>query len=192
MLNEIRLKEICKQFGDQQVLDHVNLVLPPGSVTCIQGPSGQGKTTLLRILAGLIPADSGELEGVPEKKAFVFQEDRLSEDYSVLGNIRMVTGRKSSPAVIQAHLDQLEIGECLHKKVRELSGGMKRRVSIARAFCYDADLILMDEPFKGLDLKLKEKVMDYVIRQSQGKTLVCVTHDVTEAEYLKGTILQLR
>ena len=191
-MKDILIRNLSKAFGDKQVLSRLDMTVPAGTVTCLQGASGIGKTTLLRIIAGLETQDGGTVEGVPEKIAFVFQEDRLCEDFNALRNIQMVTGRALPADSIRAHLRELEIPEdSLNQPVREFSGGMKRRVAIARAVCADAELVLMDEPFKGLDEALKEHVMEYVKRHTAGRTVICVTHNAAEADYLGGQVIQM-
>ena len=185
-MNSIELKNISIKFGENTVLDNFSCSFPHGKITCIEGKSGCGKTTLMNIIAGLVKADSGEMTGVPEKISFVFQEDRLCEDFSAVSNIRLVCGKKMSKKQIIGHLTELGLENDLKKPVREFSGGMKRRVAIARAICYDADCILLDEPFKGLDEALRRDTMDYVMRHTKGKTVICVTHDKAETAYLGG------
>ncbi|MCQ2552996.1 MAG: ATP-binding cassette domain-containing protein [Clostridia bacterium] len=187
---DIQIKNINKAFGEKQVLEDFSCIIPAGKITCIEAPSGKGKTTLLNIIAGLISPDSGELAGVPDKIAFVFQEDRLCEDFSAVSNIKLTCGNKLSKEEICAHLKELGL-EADSKPVKSYSGGMKRRVAIARAICYDADLVILDEPFKGLDENLKRNVMDYVIKYTEGKTVICVSHDRSEAEYLGGILLTI-
>ena len=190
MSTGIHAKNIFKSFEGKAVLTDLSVSFPGGSVTCVRGPSGCGKTTLLRILAGLETPDSGTVER-EGSLAYVFQEDRLSENFSAVSNIRLVTGKRLPATVILEHLKELGLGDQAHRPVREYSGGMKRRVAIARAVCYDADLLLMDEPFKGLDTRLKTGVMDYVKRHTAGKTVIYVTHDAAEAAYMGGTIIEL-
>lgn len=190
-MNDIVLQNVTKSFGGRSVLHDFSHCFPGGAVTCVGGPSGCGKTTLLHLIAGLLTPDSGGITGVPEKLAFVFQEDRLCGDFSAVSNIRLVCGRSKTPEEIREHLRELSLDGDRKTPVRQFSGGMKRRVAIARAVCYDADCILMDEPFKGLDAELKKTVMDYVLKYTAGKTVVCVTHDPAEAAYLGGTALIL-
>ena len=187
----IEIKNLTKSFGTHVVLDHLSLSLPLGETTCIMGPSGSGKTTLIHILAGLQPYGSGEILGVPSRIGFVFQEDRLSESYSVLANIRLVTGRSVPEETIRAHLDALGIGDTAALPVRKLSGGMKRRAAIARAVLFRPELLILDEPFKGLDAAMRQTAMDYIKAQLIGKTVLCVTHDPDEAAYLGGNLVRL-
>ena len=191
-MSDIVLSEVVKTYGEKKALRSFSHTFPEGQITCLMGASGCGKTTLLKILAGFETPDAGELSGVPQKIAFVFQEDRLCEDFTALSNIRMVCGKNKSKEEIVSHLKELGLGEEVNKPVRTFSGGMKRRVAIARAMLYDADLVLLDEPFKGLDEGLRKSVMDYVLKYTKGKTVLCVTHDEKEAEYLGGSLVRMQ
>lgn len=190
-MKDIICTNLSKAFENQSVLQDFNHTFAAGTITCIIGESGCGKTTLLNLLAGLVKPDAGTIDGVPEKIAYVFQEDRLCEDFNAIANIRLVCGNMKKESIIQ-QLQEILPEENLFKPVGEYSGGMKRRVAIARAVCYDADCILLDEPFKGLDEELKNTVMDYVLKNAAGKTVICVTHDREEAAYLGGSILELK
>lgn len=190
-MSDIILRNVSKAFDGKEVLRNVSLDFPAGEISCIKGRSGIGKTTLLRIIAGLLAPDGGTVESVPEKIAFVFQEDRLCDDFSALSNIRMVTGKGCTKEEILQHLEELDLREEAAHPVRDFSGGMRRRVALARAVCADADLLLLDEPFKGLDPELRVRVIDYVKRHTQGKTVICVTHEEAEAELLGGRLLEL-
>ena len=191
-MNDIILEHIGKSFGTNTVLEDFSHTFPGGRLTAIEGASGCGKTTLLNILAGFHQPDEGTITGLPSRISYVFQEDRLSEDFSVLSNIRLVTGKTRSRAEIEAHLKELSLEDALKKPVREWSGGMKRRAAIARAILYEADLYLFDEPFKGLDEALKKTVMDYVLKYTKGKTVILITHDKAEADYLGGELLTMK
>ena len=190
-MTDIIVTGLVKRFGDKEVLGGISLAFKGGEITCIKGPSGCGKTTLLRILAGLETQDSGTVSGLPERIGFVFQEDRLSEDFSAVSNIRLATGKTVSRDVIESHLREIGLGNDLSKPVREFSGGMKRRVAIVRAVLYGADLLIMDEPFKGLDAELKRSLIDYVKKYTCGKTVICVTHEPAEAEYIGGRLIDM-
>ena len=190
-VSDITLIGVSKSFGDKTVLKDMSFTFKHGETTCIKGPSGCGKTTLLRIIAGLEEKDGGTITGVPEKISYVFQEDRLCEDFSAVSNITAVTGRSLKKEAVYSHLKELGLEESALKPVRELSGGMKRRVAIARAVCYNSELLILDEPFKGLDVKLRQSVMDYIKRHTNGRTIICVTHDPAEAEYMGGTLIDM-
>ena len=185
----IELKNLNKAFGEKQVLKNLNWTIPEGSTSVIMGPSGGGKTTLLRILLGLEQADSGTVSGLEGKRlSAVFQEDRLCENVSAVSNLRLVNpalSRKSAESM----LAKLGLGDALRQPVRELSGGMKRRVAIAHALCTEYDVLLADEPFKGLDEETKRRTMEFFSESVQGKTVIIVTHDPSEAEILEGRIL---
>lgn len=184
------LRNVSKSYGDNAVLKSMDHTFFPGSVTCVMGPSGRGKTTLLRIIAGLEQPDSGTVSGRPEKIAFVFQENRLSEDFNAVSNIFAVAGRDVSRADIERELANVGIDD-LKSPVRTFSGGMKRRVAIVRAMLAEAEMILLDEPFTGLDPKLRLEMIDYVRKKTAGKTVVFVTHDLAEAERFGGDVLEL-
>lgn len=171
----ISVKHIYKSFGDKCVLSDFSAQFPTDSFTVLSGASGVGKTTLLRILCGLEKADGGEITGAPERCAVVFQEPRLFPHLSALDNVRLVG--EGGEDILRA----LGLGDALHKRPAELSGGMAQRVAIARALAYGADFIILDEPFKGLDGKLKQSVMEYVKKSVKGGILV--THSPDEAEF---------
>jgi len=190
-MTDIRLEGIVKSFDGRAVFDGLTLTIPAGETTCVMGPSGCGKTTLLNILAGLVKPDGGAVTGVPERVAFVFQEDRLCEAFLAVSNVRLVTGKRVSREAVAAALGELGLGESLDQPVASFSGGMKRRVAVARAVLYGAELLLLDEAFKGLDEERKRLTMDYIKAHTAGKTVVCVTHDPEEAAYLGGRIVEL-
>ncbi|MDR0885071.1 MAG: ATP-binding cassette domain-containing protein [Clostridiales Family XIII bacterium] len=189
----IILSNITKSYGDQMVLNNISLDIARTETTVLMGKSGRGKTTLLRILAGLEVADTGTIDfglksdtGTSPKISMVFQEDRLCENLSALTNIRLVCPHIDKDVVLRA-IDALDLCDGLHKPARELSGGMKRRVAILRALLSDYDILIMDEPFKGLDEDTKRIVMDFVCAHIQEKTALIVTHDRREAEMLGAT-----
>lgn len=188
----IILKNITKQFNNTLVLEQFNLELSEGRITCLMGPSGSGKTTLLSILMGLVKADSGTVYGLEGKKiAAVFQEDRLCEGISAVQNVKMVCGRKIKDSRIIEELQKVGLKGIESKKVSELSGGMKRRVAIVRAIMAESNLVIMDEPFKGLDETLKRQIIEYVKHETAGKTLIIVTHEKAEADELSAEITVL-
>lgn len=185
----ITIDKLNKAYGEKQVLRDFSARLPMGETTVIMGPSGCGKTTLLNILLGFQSPDSGTIENLPDRVSAVFQEDRLCEDFSALSNVSMVLTEKSPrPAELLAALG---LEQELKKPVRTLSGGMKRRVSIARALCYDGDLLILDEAFKGLDEDTRKAVMEVVRRETAGKTVIAVTHDPEEAQFLSDNIIKM-
>lgn len=191
----ITVQNVSKSFDGRQVLRDITVSFPEGKATAVMGPSGCGKTTLLSILMGLFPADSGTVTGVPEKKAAVFQEDRLCEDFTAFENVRLVlpaenaADRAAGKARILDTFDSLLLGASAFQPVRELSGGQKRRVAIARAALSDADILFLDEPFKGLDEASKKEAAKLLSKT--GKTMILVTHDRAEADLLEAEVLPL-
>ena len=182
---------LYKRFGDKVVLEDVSLTVPDGAVVCLMAPSGRGKTTLLRCIAGLEMPDSGTVTGVPERLGFVFQEDRLCPQLDAVENVRLVTGRAMSLPDIEAHLRELGLADCLDQRAAELSGGQRRRVSIARAVCYVPELLLLDEPFKGLDGAARDRTVQYLLRHRNGAAVLCVTHDRADAAALGAEIAEI-
>lgn len=182
----MKIQHLCKTFDGKMVLDHVSLTLESGGTACLMAPSGRGKTTLLRCIAGLEAPDSGQITDLPERIAYVFQEDRLCDGFSAVDNIRLVTGKALGEGEIRRHLEELGLAGSLDQPVRELSGGMRRRVVISRAVCFGADLLLLDEPFKGLDDEARQQTANYILRHRGAAAILCVTHDREDAAALGG------
>ena len=191
-MKDIVLSGISKAFDGKAVLSDISLTIKAGETVCIRGRSGIGKTTLLRIIAGLTQPDSGTVSGVPERIAFVFQEDRLCEEFSAVSNVRLVTGRSlMSVEIILKHLAELELSGSAMTPVRDFSGGMKRRVALVRAVCAEPELLILDEPFKGLDFELKQRAITYIKKHSVRKSVICVTHDPSETDLMGGRVIDL-
>lgn len=190
MKEPIVLFELCKSYSGKQVLSHVNLTLQPGSVHCLMAPSGGGKTTLLRILMGLEQADAGRLTGLKGLRiGAVFQEDRLLLSCSAVENVAMVS--KLPPDEIKILLSALLPPDCLDQKTAAFSGGMRRRVALARAIAAENELLLLDEPFTGLDEETRQQAIAFVRAHRQGRTLVLATHRKDEALALGANIIKL-
>ena len=190
MQKDIVLRALSKTFDDKRVLSKLEMTVPGDKITCLMGASGAGKTTLLRILLGLERADSGEICGLPPRVLCLFQEDRLAEDFSVISNIRLGAPHMSA-SEIETHLSELLLAGEGKRPVRLLSGGMKRRVALCRAVCAPSDLLLLDEPFKGLDEQAARAAADYLIRHRMGRTVLVVTHEREDAIRLGAEILYL-
>lgn len=174
----VTLDKIDKSFGlpdgkgRKSVIRQLSAVYEPGETYYLRNPSGSGKTTLLRILAGLTAVDNGEVN-VPVTVSMVFQEDRLCMEYSALKNVEMITGDRSrAEEALSCLLDP----EDLKKPCADLSGGMKRRVALVRAMEAKAGLILLDEPFTGMDEVTKGRAENYIRQKQQGRTLIIATH----------------
>lgn len=190
----IEIKGLVKYYDDLQVFENFNASIEEGKVTCIMGPSGCGKTTLLSILMGIEKVNSGIIKGLENKRrSAVFQEDRLCENLSALTNIRLVCTSDVSKKDILAALNKVGLSSSEYKPVRELSGGMKRRVAIVRALLSDFDILYLDEPFKGLDSDIKETVINFTKEKcNNGKTVIMVTHDQNEAESMGAIQINLK
>lgn len=187
----MELKNICKSFDGKQVLSDINLVVPKGSRVLISGISGRGKTTLLRIMLGLIKPDSGEVIGAFSKQAAVFQEDRLQAEFTPITCVKMTCDPQVTKQEIRAQLGEVGLAEHLDKPSGKLSGGQRRRVVIVRAVMSDADVIFFDEPFTGLDGKTKLSVIDYINRHTGGKTLIFVSHAAEDAALLNAKEIRI-
>lgn len=144
---EIRVRGLCKAYGETRVFQNFSAVYEKGRIYYLRQPSGSGKTTLLSILAGIEKADAGSIR-VPERVSMLFQEDRLCEEYDAIKNVELVCGNRKQAS--EALLKLLE-PESLEKPCSSLSGGMKRRVALVRAMEAEADFVLLDEPFAGMD-----------------------------------------
>ena len=191
MTSQVIIKNISKSFDGKMVLSDLNLSLPYGTITCLMGESGCGKTTLLRILLGLERADSGEIQGLPARLVCLFQKDRLLEGFSVRTNIR-IAAKSLTNAEIDAHLAELGLTGEGDARISALSGGMKRRVALIRAICAPSDMLLLDEPFKGLDEHSAAQAAEYLLRHQNGRTVLLVTHEKDDALRLHAPIFTLQ
>ncbi len=175
----ISLHDVSKSYGEENVISGFSHEFD-GGVTAISGKSGGGKTTLLNMILGIEKADRGSVSVGSSKISVVFQEDRLSETFTPVANVASVVGEIASRTEIENLLCRLGLRDSLDKQVSKLSGGMKRRTAIARALLYNGDILIMDEPFKGLDEGTKDEVIKIVKEYSVGKTVIFVTHDEEE------------
>lgn len=189
--NILMIKEITKSYGKQKVLENISFNLNESERICIYGKSGIGKTTLLRIIAGLEKADSGKITFMG-KVSMVFQEDRLLENTDVYTNLYCVLGSRFDKAEADMHLKEVGLEGAGNKIVSELSGGMKRRVAIVRCMMKSSEIILLDEPFKGLDTILKDNIIRYVVKYLNGRAVIMVTHDISEAEKIQAEIIEIK
>lgn len=186
----LKLTNICRSYGGQQVLTSVTLTVNPGQRVALMGPSGVGKTTLLRIALGLEEPEQGTVENRFAKTAAVFQEPRLLPWRTALENVNLVLGDtpKTMEKARQA-LAQMGLAEAAGKYPRELSGGMQQRVAIARAMAVEADLLVLDEPFKAMDEALRTSVIAHVAKTPAA--ILLVTHEEQEAQLLNCDIIRM-
>lgn len=194
----IDLSNVCFSYNkgvDEELINDLSLHIPAGDRVCIMAPSGTGKTTLLNLLTGGLKPDSGIVSfevdtGDGVNISMVFQEDRLCSEYTAAYNIELGLRRGCwKTDLIQSHLEQLGMGESIFADVKELSGGMKRRVAIVRAVMSPSRVLILDEPFASLDEELKDRTAEYIIENLNGRTLVVVSHDEKDAERLNARIL---
>ena len=191
-VTDVRLHEVRKSFAGRVVLDDVSLVLQAGGRYCLMAPSGSGKTTLLRVLLGLESMDSGCVEGlVPGRVAMMFQEDRLCEPLSAVENVALVLPGGVRRRDVAEMLAEVLPPDSLDKPVMQLSGGMRRRVSLVRVMAYPSDAVVLDEPFTGLDSATRRHVIDFVLRHACGRTLLVATHGEDDARLLGAQTVHL-
>ena len=181
----IRIRDLSFAYGEKRVFDHFGAELDSGR-TCIMGPSGCGKTTLLRLIAGLETPEGGSVVCGGSRAVMMFQEDRLLPHLSALENAALVLP-PAEKAKAGGFLAALGIDGSLMPG--GLSGGMARRVALARALCVPSDVLLLDEPFKGLDPEMAARAAEVICRE--GKTIVAATHSGKEAELLGAKILRI-
>ena len=189
-MNGFTLKNIDASYDGRPVLRDFSASFDKNEVYVLMGPSGRGKTTLLRLLLGLKRPESGALHGPGQLRcAAVFQEDRLCETLSAKENVELICKDRE---VVTAHLQMLGLALSeLDKPVRELSGGQRRRVALVRAVLFSSDFLIMDEPFKGLDEASRAVAIDYVLKNRGERGVILVTHDPDEAGMIGGTLLQM-
>lgn len=176
----IELRDISLRFGDNTVFSHASFSLPDSGVVLLMGASGTGKTTLLRILAGLQKPDSGSVSGLLGRKITVaFQEPRLLPVRTARENVALVSDTDTADELLL----RLNMQDAANDLARTLSGGQQQRVSLARAFAAGHDVVLLDEPFSGLDEENKRLAAGLI---QTAALAVVVTHDVSDAELLSA------
>lgn len=183
----IEIKNLSKSYANVQVYKDFNLNLSDGQITCLLGSSGSGKTTLLNAVAGLTPYEGSITE---LKCSYIFQTPRLIPNLTVYGNLALIC--RDEDRIISI-LDRIGLKEKAKSYPVNLSGGEAQRVAIARAFLHESDILLMDEPFASLDLKIKKQIIElfFEIWREDGRTVLAVTHDVDEAATIAQRIVVL-
>ena len=186
-----QLTDLTVRYGDHTVIEHLSYTFPQKGIFLLMGPSGLGKTTLLRLLAGIESPTEGHVESDHTRCSVSFQEPRLLPWLNALENLTFVLpdGEESKALAVRT-LDALELSDAIHLLPGALSGGMAGRVSLARALAYGGDLLLLDEPFSALDPALKARIAPLVrAANPDGLTLV-ISHDPEDAKLLGARILR--
>lgn len=194
MKDGIEFCGVTKRFGDETVLSDFSLALPFGETVCVMGRSGVGKTTVFRLILGLIRPDQGKITIAGRASVVaVFQENRLLSWLTAVENAALATdGREADRERARDLLARMGLdADLARKRVRELSGGQQRRAAIARALIADADVVLMDEPLKGLDDETARQVCAVIRAEMRGRTLIFSTHDRREAEWLGARVVEI-
>ena len=180
----ITIDRLTLSYGSQQVLKDCSLRVEAGSRVALMGPSGCGKTSLINVIAGLLTPDSGKVS-VNGKVSYVFQEPALFPWLTAVDNINVVlSDRPETLPRAEQLLEAVGLSDCRDKYPHQLSGGQKQRIAICRALAYGGDILLLDEPLKGLDADTRDQVSALLLQEWTGKTLLLVTHDPSEAQSL--------
>ncbi len=184
----IKIKKLNFSYGDEKILDDFSCEFKKGERVCISAPSGRGKTTLLRLITGLEKPKSGKIEiHTGTKLSVVFQDDILLPWYTAKQNVAIV----SNEEIAKQCLDKLGLAAAYDKLPSELSGGMQRRVALARALAFGGNVLILDEAFKGLDETLKNEIMAILIEEYQDKLIIFTSHDKAEQELFSTRTIQL-
>lgn len=189
----IQLQNIYKSYETKQVLQNLSFTFTSGLRYCITAPSGSGKTTLFRLILNLEEPDSGTItfsDGGP-RFGVVFQEDRLCEDLDAVSNVMLVTGRSMSRETVSSELKRLLPADSLRKPVSQFSGGMKRKTAICRSLLAESDVIIMDEPFSGLDETSKHNAIEMIKEKVSNKIFIFSSHNSEDIKRLNAIKINL-
>lgn len=191
----ISIRDINKRFNEKVLFKDFNIDFHKNKVNCIIGKSGCGKSTLLNIISGIIPNDHEDFETIEKYGvSYIFQDDRLIDWLTVGENITLVVkklyNKKMSDELCEKYLDSVGIKEYKNYYPQMLSGGIRQRVNMARAFIYPSQIIIMDEPFKSIDVINKEIIISNLktMLEKEERTVLFVTHDIDEALLLSDKI----
>lgn len=182
----MKLSHIDLTLGNTRIFSDFSLFLHPGEVVCVTGASGRGKTTLLNLILGFVKPDRGAVEGFDGlKKGVVFQEDRLIEHMDPVDNVLLAADKSITKAQVHDTFTRV-LMDAWDKPVRRLSGGQRRRVAVVRAVLAKPSLLLLDEPFKGLDDHTLEKTAEFIRKENDKATILLCVHNLREAELLRA------
>ena len=182
----LEFRNVSFSYGEKEIFKDFSFSLKEGTSTAILGPSGYGKTTFLELASGFLKPQSGIVTQFCGKPTFVFQEDRLLPWYTALENLTAVNIGKEKAL---EYLEKVGLSDCADKYPDELSGGMCRRLSIARALAFGGDVYLFDEPLRGLDIKTSAEILELIKSETTGKTSLIITHNPKEAFLLSEKII---
>ena len=183
----VNLQNVTLSYKDgktiKTVLSDLSLTFPTGKMTTVMGPSGCGKTTLLRVIAGLESPDTGNVTRETDSISYLFQDTALLPWLTAAENVNLVLSdsRETLRTAVE-WLARVDLADEANTYPASLSGGMRQRVALARALSTDAELLLLDEPFRGMDEDLHAKMRDLIRSCRQGKTTILVTHDAADTE----------
>ncbi len=183
----VKITDLNFSYGENAILKDFSCELKPGERVCISAVSGRGKTTLLKIICGLLNEFKGEVEINAEKLSVVFQDDVLLPWHTALENVAVVSDRQKAVFWLR----RLNLVDSADKYPYELSGGMKRRVALCRALAYDGDILVLDEPFKGLDDELKRQIIEIIKEQYKERLIIFTSHDKSETDMLATRVIAL-
>lgn len=191
---KINVENLSFSYGEQPVLQNVNLELTSEQPVVLLGGSGMGKTTLLRLLAGLMKPQSGQIHGItPDTRiAVMYQEDRLFPHLNVWKNLKLIRPGVTKETVIEL-LKELNLEEGVIEQLpRELSGGMRRRVALARTLLFQAEVVLMDEPFQGLDPETRQMALRAVKKWTENRPLLLISHEPADGPALGAKTITIQ
>lgn len=189
----VEIRNLSKSFDKRLILDNFSYTFAETGLYALIGESGRGKTTLLRIIAHLEDFEKGSLKS-PKRIAYAFQEYRLFNQLSVYSNIESVSFRtknEKNRELISYYLERLGLSDAAHLFPSELSGGMRQRVSLIRAFVCDTPVVLLDEPFKELDQTLAQEIVEIIRELSKTKLVIFTAHDEQTAKNIDAECIIL-
>lgn len=183
----ISLKNVTVSFGDRTVLDNFSFTFPEKGVVLVTGTSGKGKTTLAKVILGILKPQKGSVDTSSAKITAVFQEDRLIPSFTALQNVQLVSDKVSA----NNRLDQMKLSKSKALYPSELSGGMKRRVALARALAFSGDVLLLDEAFSGIDDQLAREIIKMICGEYKDKLIIAITHRTELFSEIDYTICEI-